>query len=176
MSYARTNPEVSVQDEKCLEFLMRKEVLFIFQQTWKSLGELNTIENNFPGNYLIAWTHDNLKGKMVHASDVFYVGMSNARKGLKSRLKQFLEGTNGKSGIHSGGYRFFVNYQSTSELKLENLNKSFYFVEYRFSCNVHKDSRTAANLLVMGKVCLFEFELLAYIKDVTGKEPILNKK
>jgi len=79
---------------------MEEEIQKILAKRWHLLFDnLENIENgNYPGVYLIAWTNENLSGQKIKLEDIFYVGMSNARKGLSSRLKQYINGVEKNNG------------------------------------------------------------------------------
>jgi hypothetical protein len=156
---------------------MEQEVEKILEKKWQPLfGNFKEIENGkYPGVYLIAWTEKNLTGQEIELEDIFYVGMSNARKGLLSRLKQFIDGVEKNNG-HSAGMRFFKEYSNNVSLSKMQTGKRFYIVTSTFECDVNKKTRTANDLKVMGDICRLEYYLLAAIKERIGKEPELNKK
>jgi hypothetical protein len=153
------------------------EISKLFSNKWKMLDSktVKSIDSKNPGVYLIAWSDKNLSEKEPENSDIFYVGMSNAKGGVKSRLLQFLNGINTGKG-HSAGNRFFTDYCKGKAYKDSNHSKKFYFVENTIVCNVNRKDRTADDLITMGEICLLEYSLLAHIKSKVGKEPELNKK
>ena len=156
---------------------MEEEIQKILAKRWHLLFDnLEKIENGqYPGVYLIAWTNENLSGQKIKLEDIFYVGMSNARKGLSSRLKQFINGVEKNNG-HSAGMRFFKEYSNNVSYSQLGLDKIFYIVAYTFQCDVNKNTRTPKDLRIMGEICRLEYFLLAHIKEKIGKEPELNKK
>lgn len=158
-----------------LNFFMPNEVETFFASRWKPINEVSLIPNKFPGNYLIAWSSKNLAGKVVLPDDVEYVGMSNQKGGVRQRIRDFVKCTEGKTG-HSGGITFYKKYCDGTPLSMLNHPNKLYFVEMTFSCNVLKLTRTPQDLLIMGRVCLLELELLAYIRHYTGWEPVCNTK
>lgn len=156
---------------------MKEKIQEILNKKWQPLLEnYKKIEDgNYPGIYLLAYTNKNLEGQIVEPDDIFYVGMSNARKGLTSRVKQFLNGIE-KNGSHSAGMRFYKeNSQGIPFSECDHLEK-FYIVSSAFKCNVNKQTRTPNDLRIMGEICRLEYHLLAHIKEVTNEEPKLNKK
>lgn len=156
---------------------MKEEIQQILNKKWKPLLEnsKNIEDGNYPGIYLLAFTDKNLEGETVKPSDIFYVGMSNARKGLTSRVQQFLNGIE-KNGSHSAGMRFYKeNSKGIAFSECNHLGK-FYIVSSTFKCNVNKLTRTPNDLKIMGDVCRLEYYLLAHIKEITNSEPTLNKK
>jgi hypothetical protein len=101
--------------------------------------------------------------------------MTNARKGLTSRVQQFVNGIE-KHTSHSAGMRFYKeNSKSISFSECKHLEK-FYIVSLGFKCDVNKLTRTPNDLRIMGEICRLEYYLLAYIKEITKSEPKLNKK
>lgn len=156
---------------------MEEQIQEILKQKWKPLIEnLHNIDNgNYPGIYLLAFTEKDLDGKKVEANDVFYVSMSNARKGIKSRVKQFLNGIE-KNGSHSAGMRFYKEHSKGIPFSNCNHREKFYIVSSTFECNVNKETRAPHDLRIMGDICRLEYYLLAHIREITKEEPQLNKK
>jgi len=156
---------------------MEEQIQEILNKKWRPLLESykNIEDGNYPGIYLLAFTERNLEGEIVNPSDIFYVGMSNARKGLKSRVKQFLNGIE-KNDSHSAGMRFHKENSNGIPFSECNLPGKFYIVSSTFKCDVHKLTRTPNDLKIMGDICRLEYHLLAHIKEQTNSEPILNKK
>ena len=156
---------------------MEDEIQKILNKKWKPLLEnYNNIEDgNYPGIYLLAFTDKGIEGQTVDPIDVFYVGMSNARKGITSRVKQFINGIE-KNGSHSAGMRFFKERSKNISFSECSHSERFYIVSLTMPCDVNKHTRTPKDLKMMGEICRLEYYLLAYIKYKTGKEPDLNKK
>jgi hypothetical protein len=156
---------------------MEEEIQQILSKKWKPLLEncKNIEDGNYPGIYLLAFTDRNLEGEIVKPSDIFYVGMSNARKGLTSRVQQFINGIE-KNGSHSAGMRFFKENSKGIAFSQCNHLEKFYIVSSTFKCDVNKLTRTPNDLRIMGDICRLEYYLLAHIKEVTNAEPNLNKK
>ncbi len=153
------------------------KVQTLFSKKWTNLlKNYKSLEDNqFPGVYILAYTNRNLEGKPIKIKDIFYVGMSNSRGGLKQRLKQFIDGIHKGYG-HSAGNRFFQDYSKGKSFDIVNHEKTFFVASLSLPCKVHKDERTAEDLRKMGEVAKFEYEVLAYIKEKLGREPELNKK
>ncbi|MBZ9728447.1 hypothetical protein LB467_02005 [Salegentibacter sp. JZCK2] len=65
---------------------MTDKIQKILNKKWEPLfGNYKNIEDgNYPGNYLLAFTDKNLNGQTVEPRDIFYIGMSNARKGINN--------------------------------------------------------------------------------------------
>ena len=70
---------------------------------------------------------------------------------------------------------FKENSNETAFSKCNHLEK-FYIVSSAFKCDVHKLTRTPNDLRIMGDICKLEYDIIAYIKEVTNEEPELNKK
>lgn len=156
---------------------MEEEIQQILNKKWKPLLEnAKKIEDgNYPGIYLLAFSDRNLEGEIVTPSDIFYVGMSNAKKGLTSRIQQFINGIE-KNGSHSAGMRFYKENSNGIAFSECNHLEKFYIVSSTFKCDVNKLTRTPNDLRIMGDICRLEYYLLAHIKVVTNGEPNLNKK
>lgn len=156
---------------------MEEEIQKILNLKWKPLLEnLKNIEDgNFPGIYLLAFTEKNLEGKTVEPIDIFYVGMTNAKKGLTSRIQQFVNGIE-KQTSHSAGMRFYKENSNGIAFSESNHIENFFIVSLAFQCDVNKLTRTPNDLRIMGNICKLEYYLLAHIKEVTREEPKLNKK
>ncbi|PVX47503.1 hypothetical protein C8C85_3446 [Flavobacterium sp. 103] len=156
---------------------MEEKIQQILGKKWKPLLEncKNIEDGNYPGIYLLAFSDRNLEGEVVKPSDIFYVGMSNARKGLTSRVQQFINGIE-KNGSHSAGMRFYKENSKGIAFSECNHLEKFYIISSTFKCDVNKLSRTPNDLRIMGDICRLEYYLLAYIKEVTNTEPNLNKK
>lgn len=156
---------------------MDNEIQLLLNKKWKPLLEniKNIEDGNYPGIYLLAFTDKNLDGEIVKPSDIFYVGMSNARKGITSRVQQFINGIE-KNTSHSAGMRFYK--ENSKEIAFSKCNhlENFYIVSLTFICDVNKLTRTPNDLRIMGDICRLEYYLLAYIKGITKEEPKLNKK
>jgi hypothetical protein len=156
---------------------MVEEIQQILSKKWKPLLEnsKNIEDGNYPGIYLLAFSDRNLEGEIVKPSDIFYVGMSNARKGLTSRVQQFINGIE-KNGSHSAGMRFYKENSKGFAFSECNHLEKFYIVSSTYKCDVNKLTRTPNDLRIMGEICRLEYYLLAHIKKLTNAEPNLNKK
>lgn len=149
----------------------------LLDKKWTNLLEnyKNLKNNDYPGVYILAYTNKNLGGKSININDIFYVGMSNSRRGIKSRLKQFIDGIN-KNRSHSAGMRFYKKYALGVPFNRLKRKETFFVQSLSLPCNVIKEERNAEDLRKMGKVTKLEYDLLAHIKEKTEKEPELNKK
>ena len=72
--------------------LLEKQIQHLLSQSWTQLPNgMAPLENGQdPGVHLLAYTDTELEGQSIDLDDIFYVGMSNARGGIRSRLGQFL--------------------------------------------------------------------------------------
>ena len=150
----------------------------LLNKTWTKLGDdsLRTFkEKNLPGVYILAWTNDKIENTRPKLTDIFYVGMSNAKGGVKGRLKQFINGIE-KNTSHSAGMRFFKEYCKNKPFSNTKLTQNFFFIPLCLKCNVIKEDRTPDDLRTMGEIAKLEYYLIAHIKDKTKNEPELNKK
>ncbi len=149
----------------------------LFDKKWTNLlkNYKSLKDNQYPGVYILAYADKNLEGKSIKIEDVFYVGMSNSRGGIKQRLKQFIDSIHKKDG-HSAGNRFFQEYSKGKSFEVAKQRKTFFVASLSLPCKVHKDERTANDLRKMGEVTKFEYEVMAFIKEKIGREPELNKK
>ena len=104
---------------------MEEEIQFILNKKWKPLLESfkNIEDGNYPGIYLLAFTDKNLEGEIVKPTDIFYVGMSNARKGITSRIQQFINGIE-KNGSHSAGMRFYKENSKNASKRIRFSNQT----------------------------------------------------
>jgi hypothetical protein len=129
---------------------------------WRLRKELP--RKDFPGIYMIAITKKNLDGKKADYSDVVYIGMTNSKGGLKSRLNQFYSAIRGNYG-HSGGntiYRELGHY--------EDWTKKLFVCVMPIECNVI--SPEVNDLLKMGWITYLEYEAFSIFKK---KKPRIGK-
>lgn len=151
------------------------EINQLLNKTWEDLiKNIDSLEV-YPGVYILALTDEDLMGKPIDLNDIFYVGMTNAREGIKGRLNQFLYSIEKGKG-HSGGNRFLKDYLHGISFSNSNFKKRFFVAYLCLPCNVEKKERSPEDLRKMGEVAKFEYEVLAYIKEKLNREPELNKK
>ena len=125
---------------------------------------------HMPSVYLLAISSKNLKGWSASYADTSYIGMTTARGGLISRWNQFDRSIQGKEG-HSGGitiYRDLGNYK--------RWKRKLFVAAHPMQCNMHKNTRTANDLVRMGWVAFLEYKALAEYRKLMGKEPKYNTK
>lgn len=148
----------------------------LISKKWVRLEKPDELDKcRFPGVYILSYSNLDLESKTIDIKDIYYVGMSNSLGGVKQRLKQFIRAIEtGKS--HSGGNRFFDKVNNKTPYSELKSSKKFFVQSLSLTCEVDKNKRKPEDLIKMGEVAKFEYEVLAYIKDKLGKEPELNKK
>ena len=134
---------------------------------WVDRNNLSSLD--YPGVYALAILATDLSGQTFDwQPEIAYIGMTNSRGGLRSRLKQFDNAVNWKEG-HGGASRVRYKYKEYSEL-VPNLYVSVCSVK----CNVK--SNTPLDLRLMGEVAKFEYECLARFVEKFGRLPEFNDK
>jgi hypothetical protein len=101
-------------------------------------------------------------------ADIVYVGMTNARGGLKSRLQQFDNTIRGREG-HGGGRR--VRHKHPD---YERLSPRLYVSVCPRECDVK--SNRPADLRIMGCVAKHEYECLAAFVETFERLPEFNNR
>ena len=143
---------------------MQKKV-FSNWVNWKNRNDLS--ENYFPGIYCIAKSVDDLSNQIFNwNSAIVYIGMSNAKGGIKNRLNQFDNTIKGKSG-HGGADRMRFKYENYNEL-----TNQLYVAICPFQCDVNL--LCPKDLRIMGMVASFEYECLANYLEEFGFLPEFN--
>ena len=134
---------------------------------WLKRNSLDDIK--FPGVYAIALSDKNINGTAFSwRPEIIYVGMTNAKGGLKFRLYQFDNTIKGKDG-HGGGLRVRFKYPN-----YEDLAPQLYVSVCPYECNVKPDCPTA--LRIMGEVKKQENECLAIFVEKFNQLPEFNDK
>ena len=107
------------QVDKMMDLLLAKK--------WGPLNKpfLEVNVDNYPGVYILGFTKKRLLGKSIRLGDIYYVGMSNAEGGLRSRLKIFLKAIEGRGG-HSAGNRFYKEHLSETPFSESGLEEQFF--------------------------------------------------
>ena len=125
---------------------------------WTKWDKRNNLDSlKYPGVYVIAYSTDDIsENNFGWIEDIVYIGMTNSKKGLKSRLQQFENTISGKYNNHGGAKRVIFKYDYGS------LKKNLYVSVRPFKCDVSSDS--VKDLLVMGKVA--EYEYICFSKYV----------
>lgn len=126
----------------------------------------------FPGIYVVAISKDDIsETKFSIRKEIIYVGMSNAVKGLKGRLKQFDSTIQhlDKLSLHGGADRVRYKHQN-----YKTLVKKLYVSLRHFPC--YPANETATDLRTMGKVANAEYQCMARCVEELGALPEFNRK
>ncbi|MDK2831239.1 hypothetical protein V7O61_07490 [Methanolobus sp. WCC1] len=136
-------------------------------EKWENRNILSGI--NYPGIYCIAIAEYDISGKNFEwIPDITYIGMTNSKGGLKSRLKQFDNTIRWKEG-HGGACRVRRKYPIYREL----VSKLFVSV-FSFHCDVNQIN--PQNLRIMGDVAKHEYDCIAAYVEIFGEQPEFNDK
>ncbi len=166
---------------------MDKRINELLSRKWALLTRKNVkaIGNSYPGVYILAYTEKDIKDQVPALHDVYYIGMSNAKAGLQSRLNQFMDGIEKGKG-HSAGNRFFKKINNGIPYSGSSKKEKLYFCALTIETNGYKETRTPEDLRMMGEICRLEYYLMAKFKSQFGSktlsevnnygEPELNKK
>lgn len=137
---------------------------------WESWAKRTALAGiNYPGVYAIAISPIDIASTAFSwRPEIIYVGMTNAKGGLKSRLQQFENTIKGGDG-HGGGYRVRFKHSNYA-----NLNVQLYVSVCPWDCDVM--SNDPANLRIMGEVAKHEYECFALFVEAFGNLPEFNDK
>lgn len=137
---------------------------------WSKWSNRNGLERlHFPGVYAIALSDFDIAGtEFSWRREVIYVGMTNAKGGLKSRLRQFDNTIKGGDG-HGGGHRVRFKYPD-----YDTLAPSLYVSVHPYECNV--ESTQPFDLRIMGEVAKHEYECFALFVEKFDQLPEFNDK
>jgi hypothetical protein len=137
---------------------------------WTRWSERTGLANlNFPGVYALALSPKNLAGQSFSwQRQIAYIGMTNSKGGLKSRLQQFDNAIKGGEG-HGGGHRFRFKYADYTKL-----SRQLYVSVCPQECDV--TSNSPSDLRLMGKVANHEYECFAVFVEAFGYMPEFNDK
>jgi len=134
---------------------------------WQERYHLDGIE--FPGVYAIALSDTNIASTAFSwIPEIIYVGMTNAKGGLTSRLQQFENTIKGKDG-HGGAHR--VRYKHPN---YEHLASQLYVSIKYYKCNV--ESNKPIDLHIMGEVAKEKYECFALFVGKFNQLPEFNDK
>ncbi len=133
---------------------------------WEDRNELEGI--NYPGIYCIA-VSDKILKEFSFIPELEYVGMTNSKGGLRSRLRQFDSTIRKVRKNHGGADRFLYEYQNYEEVK----DKIFVAIRF-FECNTKNPSPN--DLRVMGEVAKCEYFCWASYIENNGRYPKFNDK
>ncbi len=134
---------------------------------WTDRGDLHGM--NYPGVYAIAVSETDILGEPFRwIEEIVYVGMTNSKGGLKSRLRQFDRTIKGGKG-HGGAVRVRFKHARYSKLA-----PTLYVAVKPFSCDVSSNRPT--DLRIMGEVAQHEYECFARFATEFRRLPEFNDK
>jgi hypothetical protein len=134
---------------------------------WRDRDQLPGIK--FPGVYVIVLSDKDIASTpFTWCKEIIYIGMTNSKGGLKSRLQQFENTINGKEG-HGGAVRVRFKHRDYNAL----VSKLFVSVSHT-ECDV--TSNKPSDLRLMGNVAQQEFECFASFAEMFGRLPEFNDK
>ena len=136
---------------------------------WPEGNKLNDFQ--YPGVYIISYNeHDINNNSFDWIREIIYIGMTNSKRGLKGRLRQFENTIKGKKSQHSGAKKIINKYKD-----YEKLIKDLYVAVRPFKYDVN--SNTVKYLLIMRKVAKYEYICFAeYVKRFSMLPEFNNKK
>ncbi len=134
---------------------------------WVKWEDRNALEGiNYPGIYCIA-----VSGKSLNTfsfiPELEYIGMTNSKGGLKSRLRQFDDTIKMKRTNHGGADRFLYQYENYKEVK-----DNIYVAICSFECDTKNP--TPKDLRIMGEVAKCEYDCWAIYIENNGRYPKFN--
>jgi len=131
---------------------------------WEDRNKLEGIK--YPGIYCIA-VSDKILNEFNFIQDLVYIGMTNSKGGLKSRLRQF-DATIRKIRTHHGGAdRFLYQYEDYAAIK-----DNIYVAICSFKCD--NKNPTPKDLRIMGEVAKCEYVCWAIYIENNGRYPKFN--
>tara|TARA_R110001583_G_scaffold91457_2_gene233495 strand:+ start:3536 stop:4000 length:465 start_codon:yes stop_codon:yes gene_type:complete len=133
---------------------------------WEDRNKLEGIK--YPGIYCIA-VSNKLLTEFNFIPELEYIGMTNSKGGLKSRLNQFNSTIRKVRKSHGGADRFLYQHQNYEVIK-DNL----YVAIRSFKCNTK--SPTPSDLRIMGDVAKCEYDCWAAYIEINGNYPKFNNK
>jgi hypothetical protein len=127
-------------------------------------------ELQYPGVYVVARAARSLDGRRFSwRNEIVYVGMTNAKGGLRARLQQLDDTMAGKRVSHGGADRIRFRYRH-----YERFAGGFVVAVCAVPCDV--TTSRPRDLLKMGDVAKLEYECLAaYVRRI-GRLPEFNDK
>lgn len=131
---------------------------------WEDRNRLDGLK--YPGIYCIAVSNKSLT-KFSFIPELEYIGMTNSKGGLKSRLMQFDSTIKKKRTNHGGADRFLYQYENYDEVK-DNL----YVATRSFKCN--NKNPLPKDLRIMGEVTKCEYDCWAIYIENNGRYPKFN--
>lgn len=143
------------------------EPTFLSWFNWSNRTRLPDL--SYPGVYALAISDINISEKpFAWTPEIVYIGMTNAKGGLKSRLGQFDNTIKGGDG-DGGGNRVRFKHPDYSALTAK-----LYVAACPFKCDV--TSEDPIDLRVMGEVARQEYECFAIFAERFRHLPEFNDK
>ena len=134
---------------------------------WADRSDLPSLA--YPGVYALAISSTDISGTPFSwIPEIVYVGMTNAKGGLKSRLGQFDNTIKGGDG-HGGGHRVRFKHSDFAILI-----STLYVSVCSFACDVTSENPT--DLRIMGEVTKHEYECFALFAEKFERLPEFNDK
>jgi hypothetical protein len=144
---------------------MAKE--FSVWESWPKRAALPDLA--YPGVYALAISSTDISGTSFSwLKEIFYIGMTNSKGGLKSRLQQFDNTINGGYG-HGGGQRVRFKHANYARLK-----SRLYVSVHSWDCDV--TSNKPGDLRMMGEIAKHEYECFALFVERFDHLPEFNDK
>jgi hypothetical protein len=141
---------------------------------WNERSSLSNLE--FPGVYAIAISeHDTISEYDISGRpfswcrEIVYIGMTNSKGGLKSRLRQFDNTIKGERENHGGAQRVRFKHPDYN-----NLVPNLYVSVCPRRCDVQ--SNDPKDLRIMGEVARLEYVSFACYVDAFHRLPEFNDK
>jgi len=131
---------------------------------WEDRNELKGLK--YPGIYCIA-VSDKTLNKFKFIKELEYIGMTNSKGGLRSRLRQFDYTIKMKRTNHGGADRFLYKYENYDEVK-----DNIYVAIRSFECNAKNP--TPNDLRIMGEITKCEYDCWAIYIEKFGIYPKFN--
>jgi hypothetical protein len=137
---------------------------------WCKWGDFASLDKAaLPGVYALMVSDKDWTGRgFTIAAEIVYFGMTNAKAGLRGRLKQFENTIQGKTG-HGGAERVRNRHRDYHDLV-----RRLYVAIAPFEANV--TSNHPEDLRVMGRVAEFEYLCFAAFVEAFGRLPEFNDK
>ncbi|MFK5982733.1 MAG: hypothetical protein QM499_07460 [Flavobacteriaceae bacterium] len=145
---------------------IKMEIEFTNWVKWEDRNDLEGIK--YPGIYCIA-VSSKLLNKFKFTKELEYIGMTNSKGGLRSRLRQFDDTIKMKRTNHGGADRFLYEYENYDEIK-DNIYVAIRF----FECNTKNP--TPNDLRIMGEVAKCEYDCWAIYIEKFGSYPKFNNQ
>ncbi len=141
----------------------------VFSQWARWINRTTLAGISYPGVYILAISSTDISGTpFLWCPEIVYVGMTNSKRGLKSRLRQFDKTIKGGDG-HGGGHRVRFKHPDYARL-----TPRLYVSVCPYECDVA--SNDPDDLRIMGDVAKCEYECFALFAEQFGRLPEFNDK